>query len=160
ALNWQVLLMEAVRTIDESRKEEAGAAKGRPQADEAVRTILVVDDSVMLLSFLREILEGEHYRVLTAPTASEGLPMARIGRPNLILLDFVLPDMKGDEVCRMLMADPNTAKIPVVYISALSSNLKTDRSEFPNIIGSLCKPFPPDILIDRVRGYLAGKITP
>jgi DNA-binding response OmpR family regulator len=160
ALNWQVLLMEAVRTIDESRKEEAGAARNGPPADEAVRTILVVDDSLMLLGFLREILEGEHYRVLTAPTASEGLAMARIARPNLILLDFVLPDMKGDEVCRALMADPGTARIPVVYISALTSNLKADRSEFPNIIGSLCKPFPPDMLIESVQGYLAREIAP
>ncbi|MEO7724740.1 MAG: response regulator, partial [Chthoniobacterales bacterium] len=100
-LDWQVLLMEAVRTIDESRHTEAPAATETALPDEG-RTILVIDDSAMLLSFVKEILDEQQYRVLTAPTAAEGLEISRKEKPDLILLDFILPDMKGDEVCRKL----------------------------------------------------------
>ena len=81
-------------------------------------------------------------------------------RPDLILLDFVLPDMKGDEVCRRLMADPDTAKIPVVYVSGFGSDLQPDREDLPNMIGSLSKPFTSEALIKAARGYFSGDLKP
>ena len=72
----------------------------------------------------------------------------------MILLDFVLPDMKGDEVCRRLMADPTTAEIPVVYVSGFGSDLQPDRVEIPNVKGSISKPFTSETLIKAVRSYL------
>ncbi|HSU86147.1 MAG TPA: response regulator, partial [Chthoniobacterales bacterium] len=155
-LEWQVLLMEAVRTIDESRSTEAQtAAPSLP--NESPKTILVIDDSPMLLSFVKEILDEQNYKVLTAPAAAEGLDLSRSVLPDLILLDFILPDMKGDEVCRKLIAHPATAGIPVVYVSGFGSDLQPDRAEVPNVVGSLAKPFTSDTLIKAVRGYLAGE---
>jgi len=156
-LEWQVLLMEAVRKIDESRSTEAQTVASSPPPNGSAKTILVIDDSAMLLSFVKEILDEQNYQVLTAPTAAEGLSMSRSAAPDLILLDFVLPDMKGDEVCRKLVADPATAKIPVVYVSGFGSDLQPDRAEIPNVIGSLSKPFTSDTLVDAVRNYLAGE---
>jgi DNA-binding response OmpR family regulator len=156
-LEWQVLLMEAVRTIDESRSTESQTAASSPPPSGSAKTILVIDDSVMLLSFVKEILDEQNYQVLTAPTAAEGLSMSRSAKPDLILLDFVLPDMKGDEVCRQLVADPGTAKIPVVYVSGFGSDLQPDRAEIPNVIGSLSKPFTSDTLVNAVRSYLGGE---
>ena len=156
-LDWQVLLMEAVRTIDESRSNESIAAPQAASPNESSKTILVIDDSAMLLSFVKEILDEQNYRVLTAPTATEGLETCRSALPDLILLDFVLPDMKGDEVCRKLVADPVTAKIPVVYVSGFGSDLQTKSEEIPNVIGALSKPFTSGTLIDSVRRYLAGE---
>ena len=80
--------------------------------------------------------------------------------PDLILLDFVLPDMKGDEVCRQLVADPATAKIPVVYVSGFGSDLQPDRSEIPNVIGSISKPFTSETLVNAVRAYLGEEGRP
>ncbi len=80
--------------------------------------------------------------------------------PDLILLDFVLPDMKGDEVCRQLVADPATAKIPVVYVSGFGSDLQPDRSEIPNVIGSISKPFTSETLVNAVRTYLGDEGSP
>ncbi len=157
-LDWQVLLMEAVRTIDESRNTAPPVATEAAVPNEASsQTILVIDDSVMLLSFVKEILEEQNYRVVTAPTAAEGLEMSRSENPDLILLDFILPDMKGDAVCRQLVADPLTAKIPVVYVSGFGSDLQPDNAEIPNVIGALNKPFTSETLINSVRGYLGGK---
>ncbi len=158
-LDWQVLLMEAVRKIDESRQTAAPAAAATVSPNEASKTILVIDDSAMLLSFVKEILDEQNYRVLTAPTAAEGLEISRSEKPDLILLDFILPDMKGDAVCRQLVADPLTAKIPVVYVSGFGSDLQPDSAEIPNVIGALNKPFTSETLINSVRDYLEGKAS-
>ncbi len=99
-LDWQVLLMEAGRKIDESRSTESSAAASPTSPNELSQSVLVIDDSAMLLSFVKEILEEQNYRVLTAPTATEGLEITRREMPDLILPDFVLPDMRGDAVCR------------------------------------------------------------
>ncbi len=157
-LDWQVLLMEAVRHIDEARETKPGeAAAVKPE--DAAQTIVVIDDSLMLLSFVKEILEEQRYHVVTAATAREGLAACHTSAPGLVLLDYILPDMKGDEVCRKLVANPVTSKIPVVYMSGLGSDLQPDRSEIPNVIGSLSKPFTSESLIKAVRDYLSGKTT-
>jgi len=157
-LDWQVLLMEAVRKIDESRDEGSkvtGEMSRRPEIPG--HKVLVIDDSVMLISFVKEILEEQGYDVQTAATGSDGVELCRSGSPDLILLDFVLPDMKGDEVCRRLIAIPETAKVPVIYISGFGSDLKPDRNELPNLIGSLNKPFTSEALLAAVRNFLLGE---
>jgi DNA-binding response OmpR family regulator len=150
---WQVLLMDAVRNVDESRGVAAQATAAGASRN-AGRKVLVIDDSKMLLSFVKEILDDEGYEVSTAPTGGEGLSLCRSFSPDVILLDFVLPDMKGDEVCRHLMADPATSGIPVLYVSGFGSDLQPDRAEIPNVKGSINKPFSSDTLIKAVRSYL------
>jgi len=149
-----------VRTIDESRSTEPETVASPAPPNGSPKTILVIDDSAMLLSFVKEILEEQNYDILTAPTATEGLQLSRSAVPDLILLDFVLPDMKGDEVCRQLVADPATAKIPVVYVSGFGSDLQPDRSEIPNVIGSISKPFTSETLVNAVRTYLGDEGSP
>jgi DNA-binding response OmpR family regulator len=151
SLDWQVLLMEAVRGLDESRSMSPPATSA---AESTGKQILLIDDSAMLLSFVKEVLEEEGYKVATAETGAEGLKACRASHPDLILLDFVLPDMKGDAVCRKLVADPATARIPVLYVSGLGSELAQERSELSNIIGLLSKPFTSETLLKAVRQHL------
>jgi DNA-binding response OmpR family regulator len=152
-LDWQVLLMEAVRKLDESRGATPSASTMAPTGHK----ILLIDDSAMLLSFVKEVLEEQGYEVAMAETGEEGLKLSRSENPDLILLDFVLPDMKGDQVCRKLLDDPTTAKIPVVYVSGLGSDLAQERPELPNIIGLLSKPFTSETLINAIRQHLPGQ---
>lgn len=150
-LDWQILLMEAMRKVDEE-----GAASGarRTQAkSSARRKILVIDDSLMLLNFVKEILTEANYDVTAAANAQESLAAAKANPPELILLDYVLPDMKGDEVVRRLREDPATAAIPVIYMSGLGTDLRPD-SGSPNVIGSLNKPFTSDLLIKTVETHM------
>jgi DNA-binding response OmpR family regulator len=149
--DWQMLLMEAVRNIDETRDRDSSAA-AKPKA--ATRKVLVIDDSLMLLSFVKEILTEANYEAATAATAEEGLTAAASDPPDLILLDYVLPDMKGDEVCQRLTENPVTASVPIVYMSGFGSDLQPDQIKNANVIGSLNKPFTSDLLIKTVENYM------
>ncbi len=155
-VDWQVLLMEAVRKIDENRDATA-AETGRSKAK--ARKVLVIDDSLMLLSFVKEILGEANYEVTTAATAAEGLAAASATAPDLILLDYVLPDMKGDEVSRRLAQEEATSKIPIVYMSGFGSDLKPDQITERNVIGSLNKPFTSDLLTKTVENYMQKEPT-
>ena len=151
-LDWQILLMEAVRKIDEA--SAAGPNAAPRQTTRSKRKVLVIDDSVMLLSFVKEILSESNYDAAAAPTAEEGLRVAASERPDLILLDYVLPDMKGDEVLARLLQDPVTAQTPVVYVSGFGADLQSDPNQHPNVVGSLNKPFTSDLLLKTVETYM------
>ena len=150
-LDWQILLMEAVRKMDETRDADSTAAA---QSTSGGRKVLVIDDSLMLLSFVKEILAEANYRVVTAATAEEGLVSAASDVPDLILLDYVLPDMKGNEVSRHLSKDPITAKVRIIYMSGFGADLKPDQVNNANVIGSLNKPFTSDLLLTTVEKYM------
>ncbi|HZE57690.1 MAG TPA: response regulator [Chthoniobacterales bacterium] len=149
--DWQMLLMEAVRKIDETR---AKPSSPRTKRKSATRKVLVIDDSLMLLSFVKEILAEAHYEVTTAATAEEGLNAATNDPPDLILLDYVLPDMKGDEVCQRLLDNAATASVPIVYMSGFGTDLQPDQMTSPSVIGSLNKPFTSDLLMKTVENYM------
>ena len=107
-LDWQILLMEAMRKEDETEAKEG--SERTPSSRSVRRKVLVIDDSLMLLNFVKDILTEAGYDVTTAPTAKESLAAAKANPPELILLDYVLPDMKGDEVTRHLREDSTTAR--------------------------------------------------
>jgi DNA-binding response OmpR family regulator len=151
-LDWQVLLMEAVRKVDES-----GAASGaaRSQSKRSPRRkVLAIDDSMMLLSFVEEVLTEAGYQVVTAATAQQSLEASIANPPDLILLDYILPDMKGNEVSRKLLENPATADIPVIYMSGFGADLQPDGIANRNVIAFLNKPFTSDLLIKTVEKHM------
>ena len=84
----------------------------------------------------------------------EGLSAAASDPPDLVLLDYVLPDMKGDEVCQRLGENAATASVPIVYMSGFGTDLPADEIKSPSVIGSLNKPFTSDLLIKTVENYM------
>jgi len=151
-LDWQMALMDAVRESDE---RQAAASKHPFQPKKSsTRKVLVIDDSLMLLRFIEEVLLEANYRVFIAPNAKKGLRAAKADPPDLILLDYVLPDFKGDEVSRRLLKDPATADIPVVFMSGFGADLHSEQSSNPNVIGFLNKPFTSDLLIKTVEAHM------
>ncbi len=153
-LDWQILLMEAVRSLDETRATPS-PARSRPAGTSSAGKILVIDDSAMLLSFVEEILGEANYRAVTAPTGEEGLRMSESEAPDLILLDYVLPDVKGDEVCRRLLQNPVTEKIPVVFMSGFAADLRPEQLTNSNVVGFLSKPFTSETLTKMVAKYVS-----
>ena len=151
-LDWQMALMDAVRESDE-RQAAASKRPFQPKKS-STRKVLVIDDSLMLLRFIEEVLLEANYRVFIAPNAKKGLRAAKDDPPDLILLDYVLPDFKGDEVSRRLLKDPATADIPVVFMSGFGADLHSEQSSNPNVIGFLNKPFTSDLLIKTVEAHM------
>src|SRR3954447_6180425 len=151
-LDWQGLVMEATRKLDEERA--ATRARKPRGASGAKRHVLVIDDSLMLLSFVKDILVEANYDATAAPTAAEGLAAAKDIHPDLILLDYVLPDMRGDEITKHLREDSATADVPVVVMSAIGVDLKFVPATSPNVIGFLNKPFTSDLLIKTVETHV------
>ena len=146
--DWQFLLMEAVRKVDETSARRERRKNIRPSQR---HRILVIDDSLMLLGFVEEILAEANYDVVTAGTAQEGLQAIREQKPDLILLDYLLPDLRGDEVSRLLSEDESTADIPVLFMSGFGADLQNAPSIFANVVGVLNKPFTSDLLLKAVE---------
>jgi DNA-binding response OmpR family regulator len=116
--------------------------------------ILVIDDSLMLLNFVEEILAEANYDVVTAGTAQEGLQAAHQQKPDLIMLDYLLPDLRGDEVGQRLSEDESTAHIPVLFMSGFGADLETAQAKSENVLGILHKPFTSVSLLKTVEEKL------
>jgi DNA-binding response OmpR family regulator len=150
-LDWQFLLMEAVRKIDETTQRREERKKVAPSQRQK---ILVIDDSLMLLTFVQEILAEANYDVIVAAKGEEGLQAARDQQPGLILLDYLLPDLRGDDVSRQLYDEEATAKIPVLYMSGFGADLAEAQSQAPNVFAILNKPFSSEMLLKAVEQHL------
>jgi DNA-binding response OmpR family regulator len=117
--------------------------------------VLVVDDDAATVELISETLAGAGYAV-THGTGTEALALARRLHPAVILLDIIMPDIDGAELCRGLRADPETASIPVVALSA-SSTLRWRAHELP-AHDYLAKPFDVDELLLRVGRWAGGDV--
>lgn len=117
-------------------------------------SVLVVDDSNLLRGILREELEAEGFEVHLAETGERGLEMARDLRPDLILLDVVLPDLDGCDLCRRLKGEEATGDIPVLMLSS-RNELKDKMAGFDaGADDYLTKPFFTKELLARLRTNL------
>ncbi|KQV90821.1 two-component system response regulator [Massilia sp. Root351] len=116
--------------------------------------ILAVDDEASNLQLLRHILQ-DHYRLLFAKDAARGLDLARQERPDLILMDVMMPGMTGYEACRMLKADPATAAIPVIFATALCDPDDEVTGFEAGAVDYITKPLSPPIVRARVRTHLS-----
>lgn len=113
-------------------------------------TILTIEDQPDIRRLIRMTLEFRGYRVIEAGDGTEGLRLARTERPDLILLDVMMPGLDGLTVGRMLGSDSATAGIPVVMLSALGSSGDIDAGLQCGVQAYLVKPFSPWELLDKV----------
>lgn len=118
--------------------------------------VLVVDDEQENLAVLCDILREVVGAVpVAAASATEGLELARQHRPDLILMDLLLPDMEGLEAVAHLKQDPATASIPVIAVSALVGRADRDQALAAGCLDYVGKPFDLDELAETVRRHLA-----
>ena len=114
------------------------------------KRILVVDDTTDILIVVAKRLESWGYEALTADSGEEGLQIAQAQLPDLILLDIMMPRMKGRDVCARLKADPKTQHIPVIFLTALGL---ADHVKAGMDLGAedyIVKPFEPRELQQRI----------
>ena len=112
--------------------------------------VLIVDDDERNARLARDVLEQAGIRTLIAGTAREGIDLARTNQPDVVLMDLRLPDSDGAVAARRLAADPATAAIPVVALSAIPTDEWEPHSAFA---GYLEKPIDVRALPGQVRRY-------
>ncbi len=119
-----------------------------------MQTVLVVDDETSFLDILQVILERAGYRALLAPNGTEGLKMIYEQRPDLVVLDDMLPGISGCDICFKVKSDASTNAIPVIVYSA---GPRIRDREFIKKIGAnavLNKPFRPKDVVSMIDGLL------
>jgi diguanylate cyclase (GGDEF)-like protein len=122
----------------------------------APQTILIVDDTPANIEILSSILGGEH-QILFATSGQDALELVAGQTPDLILLDVMMPEMDGYEVCRRLKADPRTHNVPVIFITSLSEEGDETRGLEVGAIDYIFKPIRAPIVKARVRNHLELK---
>jgi DNA-binding response OmpR family regulator len=119
-------------------------------------TILVVDDDPLLVMLLQHKLGVRGYRVLSANDGAKGLDLARSQRPNLIVLDMMMPVLGGRQMLQELRLDPDLAKTPVIMLTALRGERDVVDALQLGAADYLSKPFIPDELIARITRLVPG----
>lgn len=119
------------------------------------RTILVVDDSPQNIQAIAAILKSEH-KVKAATSGAKALALANAdeGRPDLVLLDVMMPEMDGYEVCERLKGDERTADIPVIFLTARTDTEDEEKGLRLGAVDFIGKPIRPPILLARVATHL------
>ena len=141
-------------------KQSGGAALGQQAmpALEKKRTLLIVDDMIANVKVLANLLKDE-YVIQVASKGQKALEIAQSDNPpDLILLDIMMPDIDGYEVCRQLKENPKTSRIPLIFVSALDEVSDEARGLKLGAVDYITKPYHPDIVKARVRSHMSLKI--
>jgi two-component system, OmpR family, alkaline phosphatase synthesis response regulator PhoP len=116
--------------------------------------VLVVDDEVYILHILDFILGAESYDVVTATNGEQALQKVRDEKPDLVILDIMMPKLDGYETCRMIKNDTATKHIPVILLTAKGREIDQKLGREVGANDYITKPFSPNKLIERVQAIL------
>lgn len=118
------------------------------------KKVLIIEDYPATTEMISNILKTEGIEVATAVDGTSGLAKAKSLKPHLILLDIMMPEMSGFEVCQKLKEDPKTAKIPIIIVSVRAAEENIKKGKDLGAADYIPKPFDPFKLIEVVKQYL------
>lgn len=118
------------------------------------KKILVVEDEGMIQQVLAMRLKVNHFQVLLAGDGEEGLAMIRKEKPDLVVLDLMLPKVNGYELCRMIKFDEALKSIPVIILSALERSIDRERASEAGADAYFIKPFDLSLLVVKINELL------
>ena len=113
--------------------------------------ILIVDDDPLIGQFLVDVLDGKGFTVTVARNGKEGLEAARSQKPDLILLDVMMPELNGFQVCEALRRDARLEAIPVVMLTAMENQKLNELAFEAGAEVCMTKPFQPDRLVNIIN---------
>lgn len=161
---WSDVLVEVLRATKPTEPVRISPAD-EPPAKRSVKSgkkIVIVDDTEMLLIFAEDILTtgDPELQITTAASGGDGVKKIEAILPDLVLLDYSLPDFNGDEVCARLLQNERTANIPILMMSGHVLEMNSTAARFENVVATIEKPFLSDALVDLVRKTLQGERQP
>ena len=121
------------------------------------RRILFIEDEQDLITALVFRLESEGYEVIVAMDGEAGLDKAKKERPDIILLDLMLPKMHGYKVCSLLKKDKVFKNIPIIIFTARAEEADRKKSEEAGADAYITKPFEPSVLMAKIKELLRDK---
>jgi len=124
--------------------------------DAAMKQIMIVDDSPTDAHLLQKMLERNGYQTLTAGNGSEGIEVARLMRPDLILMDVVMPGLNGFQATRELSSNPETSSIPVIIVTRKDQKVDRVWGMRQGARDYLTKPVSERALLSLISEALAG----
>jgi len=146
-----------MNTPTSDRQAAIAATSTFLQEDLAAKRILVVDDTRLNAEILSDALQGRGYQVFKTHTGRDALGLAAAERPDAILLDVMMPDMDGIEVCRRLKSDSQLRVIPVILVTAKGLDQDVIAGLNAGADDYVAKPFNKDVLAARLRAALRVK---
>lgn len=122
-----------------------------------MKKILLVDDERDLVEIVTLRLQANGYEVIPAYDGDEAFRRAKEVKPDLIMLDLMLPKMDGYKVCGLLKSDARYKYIPILIFTARAQEVDRKLAEEAGADGYLVKPFEPNVLMDKIKALLEGR---
>lgn len=124
------------------------------EKDKVMKKILIVDDDISIHKMLEPILMSNDYQVISAKTGEEGLQMAQDHKPDMIILDVILPGMKGRAVCTAIKKNSALKDVPVLFLTSKDSPDDVQAELEAGGVGHLTKPINPQYLVAQIKKVL------
>ena len=121
-----------------------------------IKKVLVVDDSETDNKVLCDLMRGEGYEVLSAFSGEEGVKLAKSHKPDVVLMDVVMPIMNGFQACKQIVRDEATCRIPVLMVSNKHQETDVVWAEKQGAKGYFAKPIDAQKLFAKIRDVMAG----
>lgn len=118
------------------------------------KTILVVEDEPNALKMVRDLLQNAGYKTLEATNGRQGVAMAKSQKPNLILMDILMPEMDDYAACYAIKTDPACGQIPIVMLTALGYDMNEEFAKRMGVDGYITKPIDIKKFLQQVAEYL------
>ncbi len=118
------------------------------------KVILIVEDEPKSLKLISDLLQVSGYTTIEATNGQQGVELAKARKPDLILMDIMMPKMDGYTACTAIKTDKATKKIPVVMLTALRHELNKKLAESTGANGYMTKPFSRQELLDAITQFL------
>ena len=135
-------------------RHSSASPDGRANARRSPKTVMIVEDNELNMKLFHDLLDAHGYRTLQTRTGMEALRLARVERPDLILMDIQLPEVSGLEVTKWLKDDETLCDIPVIAVTAFAMKGDEERIRRGGCEAYISKPISIATFLDAVRRHL------
>jgi CheY-like chemotaxis protein len=150
-------VLENARCCDRPYADSSRVGGADDKAQAGMKTILVVDDEPTIRMLVSTTLADANYRIIEAGDAGTALRLAAAHKPELVVLDWMMPGSDGLSVAHALRADPANARLAILMLTAKGQDRDRTRAAAVGVDSYLVKPFSPLELMDRVRALLGDR---